>query len=244
MAWIEKLYSTYEACKGREPPGAEMLMPISHSVQQAHIEITLDEEGNFKEARSISKEETVIPATEKSAGRTSGEAPHPLCDKVQYCASDYSAFGGVKISYFSGYREQLSSWCASPFSHTKAEAVLSYADKGTLVADLVRHKVLHLGQDGRLLTQWTQEGEAPELFRQLTPKEGLRDQGDALIRWIVRIDGDLCPEVWKDSSLQEAWIGFDSASNATKGLCMATGDAYSTPKPPHISVQTLPAIPA
>lgn len=225
MAWIEKLYSTYEACKGREPPGAERLMPVSHSVQQAHIEITLDEEGNFKEARSISKEETVIPATEKSAGRTSGEAPHPLCDKVQYCASDYSAFGGVKISYFSGYREQLSAWCASPFSHTKAEAVLAYADKGTLVADLVRHKVLHLGQDGRLLTQWTQEGEAPELFRQLTPKEGLRDQGDALIRWIVRIDGDLCSEVWKDSSLQEAWIGFDSSNNATKGLCMATGEA-------------------
>lgn len=68
MAWIEKLYSTYEACKGREPPGAERLMPVSHSVQQAHIEITLDEEGNFKEARSISKEETVIPATEKICG--------------------------------------------------------------------------------------------------------------------------------------------------------------------------------
>lgn len=226
MAWIEKLHATYEACKGREPPGVERLMPVSHSVQQAHIEITLDEEGNFKEARSISKEETVIPATEKSAGRTSGEAPHPLCDKVQYCASDYSAFGGVKTSYFSGYREQLSAWCASSFSHPKAEAVLAYVDKGTLVADLVRHKVLHLGPDGRLLTQWTQDGEVPELFRQLTPKEGLRDQGDALIRWIVRIDGDLCSEVWKDSSLQEAWIGFDSsANNATKGLCMATGEA-------------------
>lgn len=225
MAWIEKLYATYETCKGHEPPGTETLMPVSHAIQQAHIEITLDGEGNFKEARSISKEETVIPATEKSAGRTSGEAPHPLCDKVQYCASDYSAFGGVKTSYFSGYREQLSAWCASQFSHPKAEAVLAYADKGTLVADLVRHKVLHLGLDGRLLTQWTQEGEAPELFRQLTPKEGLRDQGDALIRWIVRIDGDLCSEVWKDTSLQEAWIGFDSASNATKGLCMATGEA-------------------
>lgn len=235
MAWIEKLYATYEACKGHEPPGAEPLKPVSHAVQQAHIEITLDGDGNFKEARSISKKETVIPATEKSAGRTSGEAPHPLCDKVQYCASDYSAFGGEKTSYFSGYREQLSTWCASPFSHPKAEAILAYVDKGTLVADLVRHKVLHLGMDGRLLTQWSQEGEAPELFRQLTPKEGLRDQGDAFIRWIVQIDGDLCSEVWLDSSLQEAWICFDSTSAATKGLCMATGEAevalaFSHPK--------------
>lgn len=235
MAWIEKLYATYEACQGREPPGVETLKPVSHAVQQAHIEITLDGEGNFKEARSISKEETVIPATEKSAGRTSGEAPHPLCDKVQYCASDYSVFGGEKHSYFSGYREQLSAWCASPFSHPKAEAILAYVDKGTLVADLVRHKVLHLGMDSRLLTQWSKEGEAPELFRQLTPKEGLRDQGDAFIRWIVQIDGDLCSEVWKDPALQVAWIGFDSTSNATKGLCMATGEAevalaFSHPK--------------
>ena len=84
MAWIEKLHATYEACKGREPPGAEPLMPISHAVQQAHIEITIDGAGNFKGARTIQKEETVIAASEKSAGRTSGEAPHPLCDKVQY----------------------------------------------------------------------------------------------------------------------------------------------------------------
>lgn len=224
MAWIEKLHATYEACKGREPPGAELLMPISHAVQQAHIEITIDGTGNFKGARAIGKEETVIPATEKSAGRTSGEAPHPLCDKVQYCAADYPAFGGVKSSYFAGYREQLAAWCDSAFSHPKAKAVLAYVSKGTLVADLVKQKVLHIGKDRRLLTQWTEEGEVPELFRQLTPKDGLRDQGDALIRWLVWIESDLCPEVWKDATLQEAWIGFDSANNAQTGLCMATGE--------------------
>lgn len=225
MAWIEKLHATYEACKGREPPGAEPLMPISHAVQQAHVEITIDGAGNFKDARTILKEETVIPASEKSTGRTSGEAAHPLCDKVQYCAADYPAFGGEKPSYFAGYKAQLTAWCDSGFSHPKARAVLAYVSKGTLVADLLRHKVLCLGTDGHLLTQWTEDGEAPELFRQLTAKEGLRDQGDAFIRWIVWIDGDLCPEVWKDATLQEAWIGFDSANNAAKGLCMATGEA-------------------
>lgn len=225
MAWIEKLHATYEACKGREPPGAEPLMPISHAVQQAHIEITIDGNGNFKGAQAILKEETVIPATEKSAGRTSGEAAHPLCDKVQYCAVDYPTFGGAKPSYFPGYREQLSAWCDSEFSHPKARAILAYVSKGTLVADLVRHKVLHLGMDGRLLTQWAGDGEAPNLFRQLTPKEGVRDQGDAFIRWIVWIDGDLCSEVWKDATLQDAWIGYDSSNSAYTGLCMVTGEA-------------------
>ena len=48
MAWIEKLHATYEACKGREPPGAALLMPISHTSQQAHIEISIDKQGDFK----------------------------------------------------------------------------------------------------------------------------------------------------------------------------------------------------
>ena len=45
MSWIQKLHETYEQCKGREPLGAERLMPISHTPQQAHIEITLDADG-------------------------------------------------------------------------------------------------------------------------------------------------------------------------------------------------------
>jgi CRISPR-associated protein Csd1 len=229
MAWIEKLHATYEACKGREPEGAEGLMPISHAMQQAHIEITIDGAGNFKGARVIQKEETVVPATEQSAGRTGKlPPPHPLCDKVQYCAMDYPLHGGAKPSFFREYEQRLTAWCQSQScSHPKARAVLAYVGKGTLVADLVKDRVLHVDKDGHLLTQWKEEGDPPELFRQLTPKDGLRDQGDAFIRWIVWIEGDLCAEVWKDASLQEAWIGFDSANDAVKGLCMATGEADS-----------------
>ncbi|EQD65402.1 CRISPR-associated protein, Csd1-type [mine drainage metagenome] len=65
MSWIQKLYETYEQCKGHEPEGAERLLPVSHTFQQAHVEITLDSHGNFKSARTLGKEETVIPATEK-----------------------------------------------------------------------------------------------------------------------------------------------------------------------------------
>ncbi len=135
--------------------------------------------------------------------------------------------GGTKPSFFDEYQKLLTTWCDSAFSHPKARAVIAYVNSGTLVADLVRHKVLQVGKDGCLLTQWTEEGDPPEIFRQITPKDGLRDQGDAFIRWLVWIDGDLCPEVWKDAMLQEAWIGFDSVNNAVKGLCMVTGEADS-----------------
>lgn len=226
MAWIEKLHATYEATLGNEPAGSESLLPVSHSVQQAHVEIMLDGDGKILGARAIQKEETVIPATEQSATRVGTRPPpHPLCDKVQYCANDYPAFGGNKPSFFIEYRELLAAWCSSYHALPKAKAVLAYVDRGTLVADLVRHEVLHLGEDGTLLMRWNKEGETPEIFRQLTPKDGLRDQGDAFIRWVVQIDGDLCPEVWKDPTLQQSWINFDSANNAAQGLCMATGES-------------------
>jgi len=244
MAWIEKLLATYEACKGREPPGAESLLPVSHAVQQAHIEITIDGEGNFKGARVVQKEETVYPATEKSAGRTgTGAIPHPLCDKVQYCAKDYSTHGGAKPSFFEAYRGLLSSWCNSEFAHDKANAVLAYVGKGTLVADLVQHKLLHLASDGKLIVapaklkdMWQEAENVPGIFRLIAPNQEkkTRDQGDAFIRWIVWGDDDKCPEVWKDSNLHDAWIAFDAASNTEKGLCMVTGEeavlASSHPK--------------
>jgi CRISPR-associated protein Csd1 len=235
MAWIEKLHATYEACKGREPPGAALLMPISHTPQQAHIEIAIDGQGNFKSAKIVQKEETVIPATEESAGRTGSiPPPHPLCDKVQYCASDYRQYGGVKPPFFKEYEALLSRWCDSDFAHPKAQAVLAYVRKGTVIADLLKEKLLHIGADGKLLTEWTGE-DTPDIFRLLTAKDGKRDQGDAFIRWQVWLADDPSTAVWTDTSLQEAWIGFDAASKDARGLCMVTGEngaalALSHPK--------------
>lgn len=235
MAWIEKLRATYEACKGREPPGAAPLMPISHTLQQAHIEISIDGQGNFKSAKTVQKEETVIPATEKSASRTAGEAAHPLCDKVQYCAADYAAFGGAKPAYFKSFEELLSSWCSSDYKHPKAEAVLAYVRQGKVVSDLVNEGLLHVDPDGMLLTKWPDEGTPPDIFRFLTAKDGRRDQGDAFIRWQVWLPDDPNTTVWADASLHGKWIGFDAASKNVKGLCMATGEndvslALSHPK--------------
>ncbi|MCB0336725.1 MAG: type I-C CRISPR-associated protein Cas8c/Csd1, partial [Bdellovibrionales bacterium] len=229
MSWIQKLYETYEQCKGYEPPGAARLMPISHTPQQAHIEITLDADGNFKGARIVQKEETIIPATEQSAGRVGIKPPpHPLCDKVQYCANDYLAFGGKKPSFFKEYERLLSEWCDSEFGHIKAKAVLAYVRKRSLVSDLVKEKILHLGTDGKLLTRWDGEAETPDIFRLLTAKDGEREQGDAFIRWHVRENGNPCTAVWDDPSLQNAWGLFDASTKELKGMCMVTGDTIAS----------------
>jgi len=225
MSWIQKLHDTYEASLGHEPDGSERLLPVSHAYQQAHVEITLTVEGKFESARTIGKVETAIPATEASAGRSGTKPPpHPLCDKIQYCASDYPAWGGQKPSFFKTYEELLADWCSSEHRHPKAEAVLKYVQSGTLVADLVREKVLH-AVDGKLLTRWTQDNEAPEILKALTAKAGERDQGDAFVRWLVKDLKNPCAAVWEDTTLQEAWARYDASTKQIKGLCMVTGQS-------------------
>lgn len=229
MSWIQKLYETYEQCKGNEPPGSNPLMPISHTPQQAHIEITLDGAGNFKGAKIVPKEETIIPATEKSAGRAGAVcAPHALCDKLHYCAKDYPDFGGKKLPFFNEYERQLSAWCNSVFSHPKARAIHAYVSNNGVVADLVRERILHIGTDGKLLTRWNSEDDTPEIFRLLTAKDGERDQGDAFIRWHVREGSNPCSAVWKDHSLQDAWGLFDASIKDTKGVCIVTGELVAS----------------
>jgi len=224
MSWPQKLYETYEQCAGAPQFANNPLLPVGHTVQQAHIEITIDGQGNFLRASSVPKEVTVIPATENSAGRTGKiPPPHPLCDKVQYCAADYLKYGGKKKSFFDSYEKQLSRWCDSKFSHPKAKAVLKYIRKETAVADLVHENILHLGKDGKLLTTCELDAPIPQIFKNLTAKAGERDQGDALIRWRVETTGDPLSASWEDRSLMDAWTGFDASQNQTHGVCMVTG---------------------
>lgn len=106
MSWIQKLYETYNNCEEMVGAGSDdnevPLLPICHTTQKAHIEITIDENGTFLKARTLKKDEarTIIPCTESSSGRTSGKTPHPLCDKLQYVAADYVEYGGEKEPCF------------------------------------------------------------------------------------------------------------------------------------------------
>ena len=79
MSWMSQLYLTYENNIGQNQQDDITLTPLAHMEQNAQIEVTLDEDGNFCGARKIDKAEaaTLIPVTEASAGRSSGVLPLP-----------------------------------------------------------------------------------------------------------------------------------------------------------------------
>jgi CRISPR-associated protein Csd1 len=236
LSWIQKLYDTYEACSTAPQFQNQPLPPVSHIEQQAHIEIVIDQDGNFERASLVSKASTVVPATEASAGRTGTDADaHPLCDKLQYCAADYPRFGGMNKSFFDKYIKQIRLW-QNFDANPKVKAVMRYVESGNVVADLVSARILHVDPEGRLMTSWGFDSPPPQLFKMLTPKpkDKRRDQGDAFVRWRVQIPGDPCSAVWEDSAIRESWIRFVVAQETSRGLCMVTGEtaalAASHPK--------------
>ena len=232
MSWVQRLSETYDACFGCEQFAQNPLTPIDHVEQQAHIEITLDEEGNLLRASLLQKETTLIPATEKSAGRTSGAIAHPLCDKVRYVAPDYSSpFGDSPVHHL--YLRQLRAWVQDS-THPRLGPILRYVERGKVISDLLERQILSAGTDGRLETHWA--GAPPPIAKLLTPdpKSKQRDQGDALIRWRVELPGELETAVWKDTALLQDWARFNAKLPADQGLCMCTGQqaplASSHPK--------------
>ena len=160
MSWIQKLYETYNNCEGSEKnyndtdDNKVALLPICHTTQKAQIEIVIDQDSNFIKARVIPKVEarTIIPSTESSAGRTSGESPHPLFDKLQYIASDYIDYVGGRESYFQSYTDLLSDWIKTD-NNKKLKIIFDYLKKGTIIKDLVNHKILFLDNNNKLLKQ-------------------------------------------------------------------------------------------
>ncbi|MDP3663730.1 MAG: type I-C CRISPR-associated protein Cas8c/Csd1 [Nitrosomonas sp.] len=227
MSWMEKLYQTYEAGVLLDLPLEQRLMPTSHTLQNAHINIVIDGEGNFKRASVLEKTQIILPATESSAGRTGKKPPpHPFADKLQYVAKDYPLFGGKKVSFFDEYYKLLKSWCDSKYVHPKANAVFKYISQGTVIADLVGHKILFLDSNNLLLDQWISVNDNPPaaIFRVLPKEKGILDQGSALVCWAVEIDGDPVSETWKDKGLQDSWNTFNSDDDGIEGLCFITGN--------------------
>lgn len=229
MSWIQRLYETYENCQSMvgvvNAENQVPLLPICHNTQQAQIEIVIDQDGNFKRARVVSKDDatTVIPCTESSGGRA-GQKPvnHPLCDKLQYLAGDFINYGGVVTTGYAkkpqepyeSYYATLEKWCESEYSHPKAKAILKYVGKGSVIKDLVDSQVLHLGTTGKLLEKWD---------RKILKDAPNSSQNDAFVRWIVEIPNDPQTTVWTDSSLHESWIRYYSSLKNDHNLCFVTG---------------------
>jgi CRISPR-associated protein Csd1 len=208
------------------------LLPICHITAQAHIEIIINDEGNFLRAQIINNKNdatTIIPCTEESASKVGIKpACHPLCDKLQYVAGDYSKYGGTVTSGFlsdpeepyRNYIEILGKWCESEFAHPKAEAVLKYAKKKTLIRDLVEYRLLFIGNDGKFLgkDQIKREKGTVDIFSVINSQE------NAFVRWMVEQPGDLETKVWKDKTLWESWIKYYLSTKRKESICFVTGE--------------------
>ena len=225
MSWMQKLYRTYENILEQcVTDDAEPLTPVGHTIQNAHIIIVIDGQGNFQTARVMPpKTAILLPATESSENRTSGEAPHPLADKIQYVAKDYANYGGEKKAYFDGYLKQLKAWCESPFTHPKVQAVLNYVAKGRVVADLVEAGLFPLDSEGKVLNKWEAEGDAPPIFSVLPKTKGEIEFGSALVCWQVEIAGDVHVQTWTDKTIQQSWADYAASEKAEKGFCLVQG---------------------
>lgn len=237
MSWLEKCYETYENCQqeiGIQKFQAEgdkrsyvPLLPVAHTTQLVNIEVELDQNGDFQDARLLAKDEqtTIIPCTEESSARTSGIVPHPLVDKLQYIAADYPAYGGAKKSGWNLYHTQLQDWCSSPYADAKVCAVLRFLEKGCLVASLVKKHILFLDENGKMPTKWTgNKDEKPKILETLASA----DQTESFVRF--RVGGiDLA----QDEAVRESFIHYYEMKQQRVDYCTVQGKqmAVSTLSP-------------
>lgn len=237
MSWLEKCYETYENCQqeiGIQKFQAEgdkrsyvPLLPVAHTTQLVNIEVELDQNGDFQDARLLAKDEqtTIIPCTEESSARTSGIVPHPLVDKLQYIAADYPAYGGTKKSGWNLYHTQLQDWCSSPYADAKVCAVLRFLEKGCLIASLVQKHILFLDENGKMPTKWTgNKDEKPKILETLASA----DQTESFVRF--RVGGiDLA----QDEAVRESFIHYYEMKQQRVDYCTVQGKqmAVSTLSP-------------
>jgi CRISPR-associated protein Csd1 len=236
MSWLLNLYETYQSNLDRvgeikkKYSGKEYtLLPISHTTQNAHIEVSITEEGEFHSASVIDKSDvsTLIPCTEDSANRAGSKiAPYPLHDKLSYVAGDFVAYGGKikKEEPFAYYIKLLQGWAESSFSTEKVKSIYNYLNKRRLIKDLVEKGILHLGADGQLIDIWDKKaeafiGEKPPVFSAVTG-----GQASAFIRFNVYSPNKMLTKVWKDPNMYDSFIRYYRDFLSDEDYCYVTGE--------------------
>lgn len=203
------------------------LLPISHTTQNAHIEVNITEDGEFHSAFEIGKTNTLIPATEEASSRSGAKiAPYPLHDKLSYVAGDFKAYGGKvkKEEPFLTYIDNLERWAESSHAIPKVKSIYKYLKKGKLIADLVSWNMLFLDQDGNLIDKWDAEyeglhGKKPKLFTNVG-----NSQDSAFIRFNVYSPTKVLTPVWEDKEMYDSFISYYKSSLSDEDLCYVTGE--------------------
>lgn len=215
MSWMKSLYDTYEnASKITYINKNNELLKMAHSRQNAQIEISINKDGNFINAQFVPKDEadTVIPVTELSASRSSGPAPHPLCDKLKYIAGDYEKYTGIdNFKYHNGYMKSLNEWVQSSYTSDKIKALYKYLNQNCIVQDLVESNILSVEND-KLTEKWLKTD----------MKLSAGKQEDAFVRF--RISGiDDITALWQDFDLQDSYINYYMQKQSEKKICYIMG---------------------
>ncbi|MEF2292555.1 type I-C CRISPR-associated protein Cas8c/Csd1 [Virgibacillus dokdonensis] len=233
MSWLHQLYETYEANLDRvgeiektRGNKSYTLLPISHTTQNAHIEVTVTEDGEFHSATVLDKVNTLIPTTESSASRSGSKvAPYPLHDKLSYVAGDFVKYGGKikKEEPFASYIEQLEEWATSPYGHPKVKSIFTYLQKKQLIKDLVAANILFLDEQGQLIGKWNKKyeslhGEKPAVFSAITG-----GQESAFVRFNVYSPTKHLTNVWEDKEIYESFIHYYNNLVVEKDICFVTG---------------------
>ncbi|RYL95849.1 type I-C CRISPR-associated protein Cas8c/Csd1 [Sporolactobacillus sp. THM7-4] len=235
MSCLLNLYETYEANAGmvgrieHTRSGQEFtLLPVSHTTQNAHIQVNITEDGNFHSATVVNKSDanTLIPCTEESASRSGSKiAPYPLHDKISYVAGDFVAYGGKikKQEPFSYYIKQLKEWAESPYAIQKVKSIYKYLSKRCLIKDLVKERVLWLDRDDSLIDKWDKKYEdlcngKPQIFSVVGS-----GQVSAFVRFNVYSPVKHLDNVWEDPEMYTSFIQYYNNRLSDQDLCYVTG---------------------
>lgn len=199
MGLLQKAVETYDAniaLVGVYREGHDPLAPIGHVLTNASIEIILDKLGCFLSARKVDKAEPkiLIPVTEESGGRTSAPVAHPLCDQLKYIAPKNEKEHSL-------YIQGLQAWAKSCCSHPFLEAILNYAQSGTILSDLLTNGIITLDSQGKY------------------------DEKQLVCWRIADVEGEESA-CWKNQNLFRAYIGYYCAKISARksAVCMVTGE--------------------
>ncbi len=217
MSWMSQLYQTYENRAGKDLNAETQMTPIAHIYANAQLEVILNRAGEFVAVNILEKVYgvTLIPVTESSAGRSSGVAPHALCDTLSYIAGDFADYcesakqKKSAVEKFESYIKNLKKWAESEESHPSVRIIYQYLSKKGLIDDLIKAGVVQSKEDHTLENK----------------KIGGQPYEKVMVRFRILNAEKGNDAVWEGSALVEAYTRYYLKNQqGKKDICYLIGE--------------------
>lgn len=187
MGWMQKLCEAYDAgivCDQSKEKAALVPLGFVRKKVKYHVVLTLD--GQFVSADELADElqSQEIPSTPQAESRTGDKgAPFPLSEQLKYLV-----FEDSNLPRFRQYMEQLKAWCDQPEAPACLQAVYTYLDGHTLLADLE-------GQPGLKL----------KYYKDAKKREGTGEDAKAMVCFSVQMQDESNDDLWMRADVKESW---------------------------------------